>query len=347
VSATSLPTHLARISDRARLSKHLVLISALSLGAFAGAQARPLDSPETVYIDGVPCNGACQSYMAWSRKTLEENSGARASAQAADRKVSHTRMTSAVAPKRLTPLPPTREVIPLPRQAPRDLTAGLEYLVPVPEDRSLKVRAAAAETQAAAPKSPVAAPETRTAGLTTQPATPEIKAAVPASSIDKAIEAQILAATALADQFTAASTPLADEKKEVAENAGQTASILARDDTADKADNKETAAVSPPRAPDLVVLILARADIKSIADLANKDIAIEGKQDQFRDRIRSGLVAAGAPMIELRDGKASAIDRLVSGEQPAAILTLASPEAADGFPEIKGFRTFRIPLSPS
>lgn len=343
MSATSLPTHLARISDRARLSKHLVLIGALSLSAIAGAQARPLDSPETVYIDGVPCNSACQSYMAWSRKTLEENSGAqRAAAPAADRKVSHTRMTSAVAPKRLTPLPPTREVIPFPRQAPRDQTAGLEYLVPVPEDHSLK-----AKTAAPAPKTQTAAPETKTAELTTQPGTPEIKAAVPTSSIDKTIEAQILAATALADQFTAASTPAADEKKEVAEKSDQTGSIVARDDTGDKGDTKETSAVSPPRPPDLVVLILARADIKSIADLANKDIAIEGKQDQFRDQIRTGIVAAGAPMVELRDGNGSAIDRLVSGEQPAAILTLASPEAADGFPEIKGFRTFRIPLSPS
>jgi hypothetical protein len=340
MSHMSFSTHLARISDGAKLGKHLVLISAISLGAFTGAQAHPLDSPETVYIDGVPCNGACQSYMAWSRKTLESNSGMpRAAARSTDRRVNRTRMTSAATPKRMTPLPPTKEAIPIPRQAPRDQTAGLEYLVPIPEDRSLKTKTAAPETEAVAP-------ETRTAALITQPAAPEVKAAVPASLGDKTIEAQILAATALADHVTAASTPAMDEKQ-VAENTDQTGSVVGKDDTKDKGDSKESAAASPPRAPDLVVLILARADIKSIADLANKDIAIEGKQDQLRDRIRSGLVAAGAPMIELRDGEASAIDRLVSGEQPAAILTLASPEAADWFPEIKGFKTFRIPLSPS
>ena len=34
------------------------------------------------------------------------------------------------------------------------------------------------------------------------------------------------------------------------------------------------------------------------------------------------------------------------GEVSAAILTLAAPEAAEWFPEIKGFKVFKIPLSP-
>ena len=33
--------------------------------------AHPLDPPGTVYIDGVPCNRACQAYMKWSQRTLE------------------------------------------------------------------------------------------------------------------------------------------------------------------------------------------------------------------------------------------------------------------------------------
>jgi MFS transporter, DHA1 family, multidrug resistance protein len=33
-------------------------------------------------------------------------------------------------------------------------------------------------------------------------------------------------------------------------------------------------------------------------------------------------------------------------EVPAAILTLVSPEAAEWFPDIPGYRIFRIPLSP-
>jgi hypothetical protein len=37
---------------------------------------------------------------------------------------------------------------------------------------------------------------------------------------------------------------------------------------------------------------------------------------------------------------------LIDGEVPAAVLTLVSPEAAEAFPDIAGFRIFRIPLSP-
>jgi len=37
------------------------------LGSSGTLQANPLDSPGVVYIDGLPCNRACQSYMAWSR----------------------------------------------------------------------------------------------------------------------------------------------------------------------------------------------------------------------------------------------------------------------------------------
>ena len=43
--------------------------------------------------------------------------------------------------------------------------------------------------------------------------------------------------------------------------------------------------------------------------------------------------------------EAGAIERLISGEVPAAVLTLASREAAEWFPDIADFRTFRVPLA--
>jgi hypothetical protein len=333
MSPVSFATNLVRISDGAKLSRHFVLIGALSLGSFAGAQAHPLDSPETIYIDGVPCNGACQSYMTWSRKTREDNSGAaHTPAHSEDRKLRRAGIASAAATRRVTPLPPTKDAVLVLHEA-HDQTAGLEYLVAIPEDHSL----------------PATAPEAKMV-------TPEIQAAAPqapaaALSSGEAIEKQILAATALAEHVTTASIPAGDEKRQVADNSGQTQSAAAGNDSAPPSNNTgkhdDTVTVSPPISPDLVVLILARTDITSISDLANKNIAIGDKQDQFRERIRTGIVAAGAPMVELRDGDASAIDRVVSGEQPAAILMLASPEAADGFPEIKGFRIFRVPLAPN
>src|ERR1700720_3760550 len=50
--------------------KSILLTCTLSLGSVGTSQAHPLDSPDIVYVDGVPCNSACQSYMAWSRQTL-------------------------------------------------------------------------------------------------------------------------------------------------------------------------------------------------------------------------------------------------------------------------------------
>jgi hypothetical protein len=49
------------------------LLTCILLLGFAGfSKASPLDSPGTVYIDDLPCNRACQSYMAWSRRLLSQ-----------------------------------------------------------------------------------------------------------------------------------------------------------------------------------------------------------------------------------------------------------------------------------
>ena len=50
--------------------KWIYLTCVLSLGSVETSQAHPLDSRDIVYIDGSPCNSACQSYMAWSRQML-------------------------------------------------------------------------------------------------------------------------------------------------------------------------------------------------------------------------------------------------------------------------------------
>ena len=44
--------------------KWTLLTLILFLGSSGTLQAKPLDSPGVVYIDGQPCNSACQSYMA-------------------------------------------------------------------------------------------------------------------------------------------------------------------------------------------------------------------------------------------------------------------------------------------
>jgi len=94
----------------------------------------------------------------------------------------------------------------------------------------------------------------------------------------------------------------------------------------------------------LVAIIMARPDIKSVSDLAGKIVATDGRQ--FNGNVRTAMAAAGATAVQLSEDPTRAIDRLIAGEVPAAVLTLVSPEAANGFPEIEGFRIFRVPLSP-
>ena len=110
-------------------------------------------------------------------------------------------------------------------------------------------------------------------------------------------------------------------------------------------DTGKTASASPDKADNLVALVLARPEINSLSDLNNKNIAIEEKQSASSGSVSAALMAAGAAEVQFSEGKAGAIERLISGEVPAAVLTLVSREAAEWFPDIEGFRTFRVPLS--
>jgi TRAP-type uncharacterized transport system substrate-binding protein len=89
---------------------------------------------------------------------------------------------------------------------------------------------------------------------------------------------------------------------------------------------------------------MARPEISAVSDLADKEVAIEDDQFASSENLRIAIAAAGAVDVQLSDSHTRAIDRLLSGEVPAAVLTLVSPEAAAVFPDIAGFKTFRIPL---
>ena len=94
---------------------------------------------------------------------------------------------------------------------------------------------------------------------------------------------------------------------------------------------------SPPEGDaDLLVAIL----------MARPEITIDDKYSASNGNVRVAIVAAGAPEVQLRENQTAAIDRLVSGDVSAAVLALVSERAADGFPEISGYRIFHIPLSP-
>jgi len=113
------------------------------------------------------------------------------------------------------------------------------------------------------------------------------------------------------------------------------------------AERMTAAAPAPAREPDLLVaIVMSRPEIKSVTDLAGKSVAIDERYSASRVDIWSAFVVAGASSVEVSEGKTTAIDRLSNGEVTAAVLALVSADAADAFPEIAGFKIFRIPLWP-
>jgi hypothetical protein len=141
-----------------------------------------------------------------------------------------------------------------------------------------------------------------------------------------------MAALAVAEQITKAETPTtagnngADETK--SESAGDANAAIARD--------------SGP----LVALLISRPDVKTISELKGLNIAIDAAQSITEEDYRSALTAAGATEIQLSVNDTNPLDRLINGEVQAAVLKRVSPDAAEAFPEIKGFKVFRLPLLP-
>ena len=154
------------------------------------------------------------------------------------------------------------------------------------------------------------------------------------------IEAQVAAALALAERITvAAAAPAPDIKAKNRESSSRP-ERLARGNT----EKPESASANDTDI--LVALLMARPNIKSVPDLTGKVIAIDERYSASNGIVRTAIVAAGAPEVQLSEGQATAINRLVNGEVPAAVLGLVSADAAEGFSEIAGFKIFHIPLSP-
>jgi len=161
-----------------------------------------------------------------------------------------------------------------------------------------------------------------------------------ANSNTSTIQKQLAATTAVAEQVTAATPVLAPQQKANNKDRSNHA------ETVLQGDAEKTAPASPNNTDHLVALLIARPEIKSVSDLTSKIIAIDDRHSASVGNVRTAIVAAGAAEVQLSDGQTKAINRLISGEVPAAVLALVSPKAAEGFPEVAGFKIFRIPLSP-
>ena len=153
------------------------------------------------------------------------------------------------------------------------------------------------------------------------------------------IEAQVAAALALAERITVATAPAPDIKAKNRDSSS-------RPETLARGDTEKPESASANDTDILVALLMARPNIKSVPDLTGKAIAIDERYSASNGIVRTAIVAAGAPEVQLSEGQATAINRLVNGEVPAAVLALVSADAAEGISEIAGFKIFHIPLSP-
>jgi hypothetical protein len=142
----------------------------------------------------------------------------------------------------------------------------------------------------------------------------------------------ITVATAAAERMTAAAAAQPKNDKDRPDRA----------QTVGRADTEQAA----PNTDLLVAILMARPDTKSISDLAGKTIAIDDRYSKSAGTVRTAIVAAGASEIQLSEGPTTAISRLTNAEVPAAVVALVSPDAAEVFPDIAVFKTFRVPLSP-
>jgi hypothetical protein len=376
------------------LMSRVVLFGVFFIGSTALSNATPLDSPDTVYVDGTPCNSACQSYLAWSRQILSGRAAQSPPDVADQRKAgtirakpksaAHVRAARQAAPAagrtrqdKIARLhQPNMSGIPAPVRKPADAAsrAAPNPVAPSPVAPSpvtptsvtpnaapsavnpssanpSSVNPSAVDPSAVDPSAvdpgAVNKPDEQTAGLQQQDvATPpsstgaavavETPKKTEAPKKTRAVQDQVIAATALAEQLTssAAARPELRAMNREPRNDGATIPTDAN------------VAASPTVSDASVALVMSRPEINSVTDLAGKNVAMDSARSGSANDVRTALVAAGAAEVQVNTGETSAVERLVNGDVPAAVLTLVSPDAAEAFPEIAGFRVFRIPLSP-
>jgi hypothetical protein len=160
-----------------------------------------------------------------------------------------------------------------------------------------------------------------------------------AAAVDSNTTPANAAATVLAERLTATATTPPDM-------IGNNRDRPSRAEASARGSAEKTAPASAIDTDLLVAVLMARPDIASVSDLTGKMIAIDNRYSASNGSVRTAIVAAGAPEVQLSEGQTTAINRLVNGEVPAAVLALVSAAAAEGFPEIAGFKIFHVPLSP-
>ncbi len=109
------------------------------------------------------------------------------------------------------------------------------------------------------------------------------------------IEAQVAAALALAERITVATAPAPDIKAKNRDSSS-------RPETLARGDTEKPESASANDTDILVALLMARPNIKSVPDLTGKAIAIDERYSASNGIVRTAIVAAGAPEVQLSEG---------------------------------------------
>ena len=292
-----------------------LLTCGLFIGCIGATSAAPLNSPGTVYIDGIPCNRPCQAYMAWSRSLLPQHA---------------TPPIEQSAPSQIVqgvPKPKAKRQVRMQHTAPHRALPTRVAKKPDPKSTEVSINSSARPLEIR--KAEIVPPGTITGA-------PPMADPLSGSETGTTSE-QGLTAPPVQDLTTANQ---AGEQK--LDSGTQTPGPPEA-----AAPNVETAALAPNNAEPQVAIIVARPEINSVSDLTNKVVAIDASRSDSVARVRTAIVGAGATEVQMSEGSTLAIERVINGEVPAAVVSIVDPEAAavwsSGRPDIK---IFRVPLSP-
>ena len=338
------------------MSRHWTLLPLiLFLGSTGTLQAQSLDSPDVVYIDGQPCNRACQAYMDWSYRALAARRHEEREIVAVPSEAEFDRVETVARPRA------ARHAAPFARTAPHAGKTASNGNAPGARASNGRKIAAPNAAPPAAPKAMSKAMPPAVAAATPAKPAEETTAAIqkPEPKVERANPPAPAQTVAIAPSRPAAAPApkppapeVAVEKKpelvlpppatlEVAAAPAAPSPAIAPSKAREIAKTASSTSLDDP--DNLVALVLASPEINSLSDLNNRNIAITEKQSASSGRVSAALMAAGAAEVQFSEAKASAIDRLINGEVPAAVV-LAPRDVANLFPEVDGFRTFRVPL---
>jgi hypothetical protein len=105
-----------------------------------------------------------------------------------------------------------------------------------------------------------------------------------------------------------------------------------------------TAALGSPNAEQAVAILLVREEIKSLTELSNKTVAIDGLQAAEIPNIKTAIMKSGAKDVRISEDEKLALDRVMNGEVPAGVISVVSPEESAQWTGVPGYTVLRLPL---